>query len=106
MVLIAIGIEVVLAFYKFIKGQWTNKMAIFNTIYEVVASVMFIVIIINPNLFHHEFITYMTDLFTITGTQLVNWIWGSIILFVVFAIVNIIDGFRKARILLKDINPF
>jgi hypothetical protein len=100
MVLIAIGIEVVLAFYKLIKGQWTNKLAIFNTIYEVVASVIFIVIIINPNLFHHEFITYMTDLFTITGKQLVNWIaGGSIILFVVFAIVNIIDGFRKARIL-------
>ena len=40
----------------------------------------------------------MTDLFTITGKQLVNWIVGGVILFVVLAIVNIIDGFRKARI--------
>ena len=88
--------EMVLAFYKFIKGQWTNKMAIFNTIYEVVATIIFIVIFSNPNLFHQEFITYMTDLFTITGKQLVNWIvGGGIILFVVFAVVNVVDGFRK-----------
>ena len=99
LVLISIGMEMILALYKFIKGQWTNKMAIFNTIYEVVATIILIVIFSNPNLFHQKFIPYMTDLFTITGEQLVNWlVGGSIILFVVFAVINVVDGFRKARI--------
>jgi hypothetical protein len=99
LVLISIGMEVILALYKFIKGQWTNKMAIFNTIYEVVATIILIVIFSNPNLFHQKFIPYMTDLFTITGEPLVNWlVGGTIILFVVFAVINVVDGFRKARI--------
>lgn len=99
LVLISIGMEMILALYKFIKGQWTNKMAIFNTIYEVVATIILIVIFSNPNLLHQKFLPYMTDLFTITGVQLANWlVGGTIILFVVFAVINIVDGFRKARI--------
>ena len=99
LVLISIGMEMILALYKFIKGQWTNNMAIFNTIYEVVATIILIVIFSNPNLFHQKFIPYMTDLFTITGEQLVNWlVGGTISLFVVFAVINVVDGFRKARI--------
>jgi hypothetical protein len=99
LVLISIGMEIILALYKFFKGKWTNKMAIFNTIYEVVATIILIVIFSNSNLFHPKFIPYMTDLFTITGEQLVNWlVGGSIILFVVFAVINVADGFRKARI--------
>ena len=99
LVLISIGMEMILALYKFIKGQWTNKMAIFNTIYEVVATIILIVIFSNPNLLHQKFLSYMTDLFTITGVQLANWlVGGTIILFVVFAVINIVDGFRKARI--------
>ena len=74
-------------------------MAIFNTIYEVVATIILIVLFSNPNLFHQQFIPYMTDLFTITGEQLVNWlVGGTIILFVVFAVINVVDGFRKAKI--------
>ena len=41
----------------------------------------------------------MTDLFTITEEQLVNWlVGGSVIVFVVFAVINVVDGFQKARI--------
>ena len=99
MVLIAIGFEVALAIYKIFKEQWTNKMAIFNMVYEVFVSALFIVMISNPNLFQPKFITYVTDLFSITKEHLVNWmVGGTILLFVVFAVLNIIEGFRKARI--------
>ena len=99
MVLIAIGFEVALAIYKIFKEQWTNKMAIFNMVYEVFVSALFIVMISNPNLFQPKFITYLTDLFSITKEYLVNWIvGGTILLFVVFAVLSIIEGFRKARI--------
>ena len=99
MVLIAIGFEIALAIYKIFKEQWTNKMAIFNMVYEVFVSALFIVMISNPNLFQPKFITYLTDLFSITKEYLVNWmVSGTILLFVVFAVLNIIEGFRKARI--------
>ena len=61
-VVMVIGLEIALALYKLFKGQWTYKIAIFNTIYEVIATIVIIVIMINPNLFQPEFVSFMTDL--------------------------------------------
>jgi hypothetical protein len=56
------------------------------------------VIVINPNLLQQEFISYMTDLFNLSAGQFQAWLVGGIILiFVVTAIINVFDGFRKAR---------
>lgn len=94
-----IGLEVLLAIYKFLKGQWTNKMAIFNTIVEVLASATFIFIFINPDLVNLEFTAYMSDLFSVTVEKFKGWILGIVIFTVViFSVISIIDGFRKARI--------
>lgn len=93
-----IGLEIALAFFKLIKGQWTRKLAIFNTVYEVIATVVIIVIMINPNMFQLEFTSYMADLFSITIEQFKNRvISGVIFLFVIFGVFNVYDGFRKAR---------
>lgn len=97
-VVIVIGLEITLALYKFIKGQWTKKVALFNAVIEVIATIVTIVIVINPNLLQQEFISYMTDLFNLTAGQFQAWLVGGIILiFVVTAIINVLDGFRKAR---------
>jgi hypothetical protein len=98
-VLVVIGLEIALALYKFIKGQWTKQVAVFNTVTELIGTIAFIVIVSNPNLMHQEFITQMTELFTITSEQLKGWIVGGVIsIFVVFAVFNVFDGFRKSRI--------
>jgi hypothetical protein len=98
-VVLVIGIEIALALFKFFKGQWTYKIAIFNTIYEVIATVVIIVIMMNPNLFQTEFVSFMTDLFSVPAEQFRNWIIGGVIfLFVIFGGWAILDGFRKARI--------
>ncbi|MDQ0217359.1 hypothetical protein ELQ35_07535 [Peribacillus cavernae] len=98
-VLVIIALELGLALYKLIKGQWTKKMAIFNTALELVSTTVFIVILSNPNLMHQEFITYMSGLFNITAMQFNTWIVGSIIIiFILSAAFNVFDGFRKARI--------
>ena len=74
-------------------------MAIFNAVNELIATMVFIVILSNPNLIHPKFLTYMTDLFSMTEGQLTAWIvGGGISIFVVFAVFNIFDGFRKSRI--------
>ncbi len=98
-VIVVIALEIGLALYKLLKGQWTKKMAIFNTIVELFATVVFIVLLSNPNLMNEEFISYMSHLFTTSTKQFEIWIVGGvIIIFVVYAAISIFDGFRKARI--------
>ena len=98
-VIIIIVLEIALSLYKLIKGQWTRRMAIFNTIIELMASIVFIVIIINPNVMSKDFVSYMTNLFTITANQFTTWIvGGGILFFMVSAAIIVFDGFRKAKI--------
>ncbi|MBT2686741.1 hypothetical protein J7I93_00940 [Bacillus sp. ISL-47] len=98
-VVLIIALEVGLALYKLIQGQWTKKMAIYNTFLEVMATVVFIVILLTPNLLQPEFINYMADLFSITATKFETWFIGSIMItFIIFAGISIFDGIRKARI--------
>lgn len=98
-VVLVIGFEIALALYKLIKGQWTKRIAIFNTVLQLIATIVFIVIFINPNLLCQDFLTYMADLFTIPTNQFESWIIaGGIFFFVVGAAINAFDGIRKARI--------
>ena len=97
-VLVVIGLEIALALYKLITGQWTRKMAIFNTVVELIGTIVFIVIVNNSNVMHSEFIAYMTNLFTITAQAFkASAIGGIISIFVIFAVFNVFDGFRKAK---------
>ncbi|MDM5188506.1 hypothetical protein QUF99_14630 [Bacillus sp. DX4.1] len=98
-VLVVIGFEIALALYKLIKGQWTKRMAICNTALQLIGTIVFIVILKNPNVMNQDFITYMTDLFTITAKQFeTRIVGGGIFIFMFSAAINIFDGFRKARI--------
>jgi hypothetical protein len=98
-VVIVIGFEIVLSLYKLIKGQWTKRMAISNTVLQLIGTIVFIVILINSNLLNQDFITYMTNLFTMTVNQFKSWIvGGGIFCFIVSAVISVFDGFRKASI--------
>jgi hypothetical protein len=98
-IVLMIGFEVALALYKFIKGQWTKRIAIWNTILQAFVSIVFIVIIMNPNLLSQEFLTYSTDLFSTSEDQFKLWIvGGGIFFFFIGAAFNVYDGFKKARI--------
>ncbi|MFY2156093.1 HAAS signaling domain-containing protein [Cytobacillus firmus] len=98
-VVVIIALEAGLALYKLIIGQWTKRMAIFNTILELFATIVFIFILLNPNLLQQEFVIYMTDLFSISATQLKSWLLSSIIIiFIIYAGISIYDGIRKSRI--------
>ncbi len=98
-VVIVIGLEIALSLYKLINGQWTQRMAIFNAALQVIGTIVFIVVIVNPNVLSKDFITYMADLFTITDTQFKMWIVRSgILLLLISAAISVVDGFRKARV--------
>ncbi len=76
-IIVVIALEIGLALYKLLKGQWTKKMASFNTILELFVTVVFIVILSNPNLINQEFIKYMSKLFSTTTKQFEIWIVGG-----------------------------
>jgi hypothetical protein len=98
-IVIIIVFEIALALYKFLKEQWTKKMAIFNMILQIIITFAFIIIITNHSLMNPTFIAYMTDLFTVTKDQLNMWIvGGGIIAFIISAAVNIYDGYKRAKV--------
>jgi hypothetical protein len=97
-VLAIIGLEVGVSIYKLVKKQWTKGLAIYNSVLQVVASAVFVLIITNPNLLKNEFTVYMSNLFSITEVKFETWLMaGAIIIFIVSAVMSIIDGIRRAR---------
>ncbi len=98
-VVLVICFEIALSLYKLVKGQWTTRMATLNMTLQIIATIVFIVIFINPNLLNQDFLTYMADLFTISTNQFESWIiGGGIFFFIVGAVINAYDGIRKGRL--------
>lgn len=98
-VLIVIVLEIVLSIYKLIKGQWTKGIAICNAALQLIGTIVFIVIVTNPHVMNHDFITYTADLFNITANQFESRIIsGTIFIFLLSAVINVFDGIRKAKI--------
>lgn len=98
-VVVVIALEIWLALYKLLVGQWTKKVAIFNTVSGLFATMVFIVILTNPHLLNQEFIAYMSELFTTTAGQFETvLVSGAIIIIIVSVAMSIFDGFRKVRL--------
>ncbi|TCW57972.1 hypothetical protein EC917_102154 [Bacillus thuringiensis] len=98
-VVIVIVFEIGISLYKLVQGQWTKKLAIGNAILQIVGTIVFIVIVVNPHLFNEGFITYVANVFTTSPEEVNKWlIGGGIIIYILSAALNIFDGFRKARI--------
>ncbi|WHY26667.1 HAAS signaling domain-containing protein [Bacillus wiedmannii] len=98
-VAIMIVIEIGISLYKLVQGQWTRRLAIGNAILQIAGTVVFIVIVVNPYLFNEGFITYVANVFTTSPEEFKKWlIGGGIIIYILSAVLNIFDGFRKARI--------
>lgn len=98
-VVMMIVFEIGISLYKLVQGQWTKKLAIGNAILQIVGTIVFIVIVVNPHLFNEGFITYVANVFTTSPEEVKKWlIGGGIIIYILSAALNIFDGFRKARI--------
>jgi magnesium-transporting ATPase (P-type) len=97
-VLVAIGVEVTLVCYKFIAGQWTMRIAIFNLIRHVISSIVLIVLLGNSSLINPDFIAYLEGMFNTSFEMRNLFTVGLIFLFIAFAFIDVIKGFRKANI--------
>ncbi|WP_242272629.1 hypothetical protein [Bacillus cereus group sp. BfR-BA-01310] len=98
-VVIMIAFEIGISLYKLVQGQWTKRLAIGNAILQITGTIVFIVIVVNPHLINEGFITYVANVFTISPEEFkTRLIVGGVIIFILSAVLNIIDGFRKARV--------
>ncbi|PGC84786.1 HAAS signaling domain-containing protein [Bacillus toyonensis] len=98
-ILVVIVFEVAISLYKLVQGQWTKRLAIGNGILQVVGTIVFIVIVVNPYIFNEGFITYLANVFTISPEGFKTWlVGGGIIIYTLSAAINIFDGFRKSSI--------
>jgi hypothetical protein len=98
LVVLVIGLEISVALYKWFASQWTMKVALLNATWQLIATIVFIVIFRDPDLFNTAFVDYMHDLFSIKNDLSIQIIGSAIMIVVVFAVIDIIQGFRKARI--------
>ncbi|MGM2816339.1 HAAS signaling domain-containing protein [Bacillus cereus group sp. Bce001] len=98
-VMIMIVLEIAISLYKLVQGQWTKRLAIGNALLQIVGTIVFIIIVVNPHIFTDGFITFVANVFTTSPEEFKNWlIGGGIIIYILSAALNIFDGFRKARI--------
>ncbi|WP_367888188.1 HAAS signaling domain-containing protein [Bacillus wiedmannii] len=98
-VVVMIVFEVAISLFKLVQGQWTKKLAIGNAILQIAGTIVFIVIVVNSNLFTEGFITFVANVFATSPEEFKTWlIGGGILIYIISAVLNIFDGFRKARI--------
>ena len=101
-IVIIILLEIVFNLYKLKIRKWTIPLAIINTFVHLLSTIVFILIVSNPNLIHEAFIPQMADTIqtnpSTVATLIDRIIWISIVVIIVINIIDVINGFRKAKI--------
>lgn len=98
LIVIAVAMEIALSLYKWIVKQWTIKLAIANTIFQFISSILFIKIFSDPNLFTPSFSGFLSGLFTSIDNPAAWFVRGIIAIFVIFAALDAFTGFKKANL--------
>ena len=88
MIFVAIVLEVGLAIYKLIERKWTKKLALYNTVLQIVVTTIFVIILMNPNLFEIDFKVWASFNEGIVKTV-------AIVIFITGALWNIIDSYKN-----------
>lgn len=100
-VVLLIILEILMTIYKVKVRQWTNKLAISNTITNLAGIALFILIASNPNLLNPEFSTYLSTILETSSENMetsIHWTkWVIIISVIATSLIDIYSGFRKAK---------
>ncbi|MCH7323180.1 hypothetical protein LZ480_14985 [Solibacillus sp. MA9] len=98
-VVIIVGAEIALALYKLFKQQWTIRIAFSNAVVQIISTIGFIIILVNPDLLNPTFIVYMADIFSVTSDRFNMWIiGGAIMISILSTVMAVYDGYKKASI--------
>lgn len=96
-IIVALMIEITFVFYKLILRQWTSKLAIMNAVRNIVSTIVFIVVFSTDQLINDDFYIYLEHLLHLTFELKNSVIIIIIVLWLFLSILDIVQGFRKAR---------
>ncbi len=85
---------VLLALYKVIVGFWTKRLALANAIHQTLATGVLLLILMNDQLIHPDFIHFLS----ISGTYMNVTVAAIGLFFIWNAISDSVKGFRKAKL--------
>ncbi|TDL30941.1 hypothetical protein E2R51_16595 [Jeotgalibacillus sp. S-D1] len=106
-VCLLIAIEIALAIFKWVLGQWTPRLAVINAFYNAVYILVFIFLASSSNLFNPSFVDYQVQLFNSTADDVMNVVngavWTSIVIAIIISVLDSYEGFKKARISLTKL---
>ncbi|MBK3495145.1 hypothetical protein JFL43_09810 [Viridibacillus sp. YIM B01967] len=84
---------IALALYKLQQGQWTKKVVIFQSFYELISTAAFIIIITRPNIIEPEFTKY---LLTYVDMQEERSVFLIVLVAVVISIITAVFSIKDA----------
>ncbi|MEO4052346.1 hypothetical protein [Solibacillus sp. CAU 1738] len=100
-IIFLIILQYAMLIYKFKIRNWTTKIAAVNLVVNLLGTIVFIFIANNPHLLNEAFIPYMADTLQITSSKVELFteriIWISVAIFIVTNILDVFNGFRKAK---------
>jgi len=96
-VIIAV-LGIALSLYKRIQGQWSKKVVIFQTFYELIATAVLIIIITRPNIIEPEFAKYLLNFIDMQEDRFVLLIvLATIVISIITAAFSIKDAVSRTK---------
>ncbi|ETT86573.1 hypothetical protein MKZ08_10555 [Viridibacillus sp. FSL R5-0477] len=96
-VIIAV-LGIALSLYKRIQGQWSKKVVIFQTFYELIATAVLIIIITRPNIIEPEFTKYLLNFIDMQEDRFVLLIvLATIVISIITAAFSIKDAVSRTK---------
>lgn len=101
-VVILILCELTLTIYKWVKGQWTQSLATINSLYQLLYVGLFVLIILQPNLFHSNLTVELSEIFTTSQAQISSILETIIVVSIAVSVISAgysaYEGFKKSKI--------
>lgn len=95
LVLLIALLQVVFGIWKWMRRRWDLKLAALNLVVQTLSVLAFFLIFMNPAIFAEDFLAWLEEVFGSLAAM--NWIIGGIIFGIaLFAVIDVIQGFRKA----------
>lgn len=95
------AIEVGFGIYKWVKGYWTIPMATWNLLFNLFWVVGTFLFLTHPQLFVPTAVEQLATFLEVTQSEAGNtmrWsVWSLLIVFIVIAVIDTIDGFMKTK---------
>lgn len=95
LVVFVVILQVLMDLWKWMRRRWDLRLATLNLIVQTLTVLVFLLLFTNPDIFTSGFLAQLARIFG--SAEALNWIVGGLVFTVaLFAVIDVIQGFRKA----------